>query len=526
MSRGNSPCSILALDFGAAQSHGALIEPVEGVYRLVACAEAPAVGSPQVDLAASLGRCVARLEETTGRALLAPDGALRLPSEGQAGVDTLIVTASAAPPLDCALIGLTEELSLQSGLAVCRASHASVGRVIALAQGHEGRRRDLALLREAPPEVIVLLGGVDGGPTHLLVEAADLLATLFAEAPAAERPAVVFAGNPEARRPIAQALGEGWDYTVVENVQPSVGALRPQELQRELAQRYARRKLPQLPGYDALAGRAAAPILPSDAGLGIILQYLSRQMGAQRRVLGLDLGAAQTVAALAGRGYAWSRRAHAQVPRDGDAPWHLYAAAQEALAPALADLAALGGEDVAGGWAVDMIAARGGLLACAGGQPWAALALLDAVQPLGVTRLVLDWASLWPQLGALAQVEPLAALQVLRYDALLELGSVLGLAGRGRVGQWAGHVNLAAEGGAGADSELIWGHLARLPLAEGVEAGLAFEPAGRRRRRGEPAPVRGGKLGLLLDARGRPLALPDEPAARRQAVEAWLEQLS
>jgi hypothetical protein len=532
-----SPRSILAVDFGSARSHGALIEPVEGVYRLIAHADVPTVRAPYVDLRESLRLCVARLEELAERPLLAPDGAPLMPQQGRHGVDALVATASAAPPLDCALIGLTGELSVSGGLAACRASHAAVRASIALAQDEAGRRNALAALRAQPPEVIVLVGGVDGAPTRLLVEAANILATLFADLAPAQRPAVIMAGNPEARRPIAQALGDGWDYDIVENVQPALRAWQPQELQRELAQRYARRKLSQLAGYDALATWAAVPILASDAGAGTILQLLSRQEGAGRRVLGLDVGASQATAALATEGYTWSRRARAGAAHDlptGADPWTQYVAAQEALAAALGDLARLLGESPEEGWGVDLIAARGGALVHAGGAPWAtalwaALAMLDAVQPHGVTHLALDGASVWPQLGALAQIEPLAALQVLRRDGLLELGAALSLPGQGRAGQRAGRLRLTPEAGEAVEIEIAWGGLQRLSLPQGAKAALAFEPAPHTGL--EPIPagrviVRGGSLGLIVDARGRPLALPEEPGERRRVVEAWAEGIA
>ncbi len=512
-----SPHTIVAVDIGSAHSHGALIEPVEGTHRLIAIAETPIVGAPQVDLLNSLQRCLARLEESVERSLLAPDGA-------PDGSTALIVTTSAAPPLDCALIGLTERLSLQSGLAVCRASHAAVRRVISLAQSSEGRRQALAALRDQPPEVIVLVGGVDGGPTSLLLEAAAALAELFAALAPTRRPAVILAGNPEARRPIGQILGAGWDYDVVDNVQPALYTIHAQELQRELAQRYAHTKLPQLDGYGVLAARVSAPILASDAGVDIVLQFLSREGEGQRRVLGLDWGARQVTAALADQGLTWSRTAPAEqavpLPADAD-PWALYAAAQQALAPALASLAALRGEPSTRGWAVDLIAARGGPMAATEGAPWEALALLDALAPQGATQIVLDWASLWPQLGALAQVAPLAAWQVLRHDAMLELGTVIGLPGQGKPGRRAGNLRLGFEAGEAREIELRWGSLQRLPLSEGARVTAELSPGGI----GQLA-LQGGGLGLLVDARGRPLALPEEPEVRRRAVEEWLEALA
>jgi hypothetical protein len=37
--------------------------------------------------------------------------------------------------------------------------------------------------------------------------------------------------------------------------------------------------------------------------------------------------------------------------------------------------------------------------------------------------------------------------------------------------------------------------------------------------------VRGGEVGIVLDARGRPLTLPEDEAERRELVERWVTAL-
>ena len=66
----------------------------------------------------------------------------------------------------------------------------------------------------------------------------------------------------------------------------------------------------------------------------------------------------------------------------------------------------------------DLILATGGVLAHAPKYGQAALMLLDALQPRGVTSLVLDRTMLIAQLGAIATVAPIAAVQVNENDAV------------------------------------------------------------------------------------------------------------
>jgi hypothetical protein len=67
-------------------------------------------------------------------------------------------------------------------------------------------------------------------------------------------------------------------------------------------------------------------------------------------------------------------------------------------------------------------------------------------------------------------------------------------------------------------------------LDEGEKATVSVEPERGFDCGGGPGKpiereVRGGTVGLVLDARGRPLALPTERAAGRTLVDSWVNAL-
>jgi hypothetical protein len=69
-----------------------------------------------------------------------------------------------------------------------------------------------------------------------------------------------------------------------------------------------------------------------------------------------------------------------------------------------------------------------------------------------------------------------------------------------------------------------------VPLGVGEIAVLVVEPsrgfdcgAGPGKRVEQE--IKGGTVGVVLDARGRPLAMPEEVAARREAVKRWINAL-
>ncbi|MBC6940282.1 MAG: hypothetical protein DWB59_09715 [Anaerolineae bacterium] len=66
-----------------------------------------------------------------------------------------------------------------------------------------------------------------------------------------------------------------------------------------------------------------------------------------------------------------------------------------------------------------------------------------------------------------------------------------------------------------------------LPLGAGEAAKLTLQPLHRADvgfgpGRGQTITVHGGALGLVIDARGRPLQLPSDAVRRRELFKKWL----
>jgi hypothetical protein len=154
----------------------------------------------------------------------------------------------------------------------------------------------------------------------------------------------------------------------------------------------------------------------------------------------------------------------------------------------------------------------------------AALMLLDAIEPIGVTTILLDERGVASALGAVAVTQPLAAVQGLDAGAFLTLGTVVAPVGRARPGEVIMRVKIAFDRGGELEVEVKYGSLEVLPLRLGEKARLELK---LRRgisvgRIGGVVEVNGGVIGLIFDARGRPLRLPPHPSACRQQVQRWL----
>jgi hypothetical protein len=145
-----------------------------------------------------------------------------------------------------------------------------------------------------------------------------------------------------------------------------------------------------------------------------------------------------------------------------------------------------------------------------------------------VTTLVLDQNQIAPALGAAAGVNPLLVVQVLESNAFLHLGTVIAPVGHARPGSPVLRLKMVYESGHTANLEVKQGALEVVPLPAGQTARLQLQPLHRydvgmgAPGRGGGLKVMGGALGVIIDARGRPLALPDDLNRRKDMYRKWL----
>ncbi len=234
-----------------------------------------------------------------------------------------------------------------------------------------------------------------------------------------------------------------------------------------------------------------------------------------------------------------------------------HAFAREALRAALADLRA--GWGLAAG-AYDLLVGTGGLLASAPRVGQAALILLDALEPTGETvgslEIALDTTQMVAALGAIAQVHPGAAASLFDRDCLVLLGTCVVPLGSPAVSAAParnGRAPAQAPEKAGAavapavpvavqvtveyaeagsfTVEVPYGSIEVVPLRPEQRASLRVKPGpGFHIGRDEPGKevqtkpgeeIKGGQIGLIIDARGRPLVLPENPEARIARLLEW-----
>ncbi|GAB4149055.1 MAG: glutamate mutase L [Candidatus Promineifilaceae bacterium] len=566
--------SFLVADIGHTQTNVALFDVVRSSYRFIGCAQAPTtLSSPWNNVTIGVQQATARLADRLQRPLLDRQGWLITPANNAgAGVDNFAATVSAAPPLKTVVVGLLDEVSLASARRALQTIYAREVDYLSLSDMRSEAAQIDAIIQHRP-DLIFIAGGTDGGDTLQVTRRMETAATaleLLAQTDV-HRPEVVFAGNRQLRAAAANRFRTLANLHVIDNVRPSLETEQLHAARQIAATLYEDLKVSTLPGFDDIAGWCQYPVMPTAQAFACISHYLAAV--SRGRVLGLDVGSDSVTLVAAtpegnqllvrtdlGLGGALSSALQVLdadavlnwMPAngvDGDTlhdfvmnktlyPYSLPATETELrLEQAITrEIVRHTAAQAATSWgwtkdalpAFNLLLLRGGIFQAAPRPGQTALMVLDALQPTGIFALAVDRYGALPALGALAAHKPLVAVQALEGGVLVDLGWVIALAGRGQVGQKALDLRLETDGQGALEVEVPFGALEVLPLALGQKARLTLKPASRQfdiglgPGEGHSLMVQGGLVGVIVDARGRPLPLPANQAARGERLRQWL----
>ncbi|HEX2914023.1 MAG TPA: glutamate mutase L [Chloroflexia bacterium] len=444
------------------------------------------------------------------------------------------------------------------------------------------KERQVAKLRRLAPNVIVMSGGSDGAPVDSLLRLVDVIleanrqeSVLALATGENRRPTTfIFAGNRGAQDKIVEKVGGQIEVFMVDNIRPTAEVENLLPLQRQLSALYQERLLPGLPGYRRLNELSTVPVNTTCNSVGLITQFLARDVTANR-VLTVDLGGANSAlfyasatdyASMVRGGFGLSfglSNVLAETNPEDIRRWlpfeasedelihyalnktlrpHILPAterelfiegafAREALRHLMEELK----RESTTGYDYNRLIGAGGPLVNA--PLWqAALLLLDGLQPpgaadTGLVEMDLDSTMLMAAAGTLAALNPNAAAYLFRYDCLHRYGPVVVVHGDGQLGSLAATVTMRRSDGRVREAQVTYGSIALLPLRSDEKASLEINLGSAFRignsERGavvSTTPGReivGGALGLIIDARGRPIKFASDPKARMEQVAGW-----
>jgi hypothetical protein len=170
---------------------------------------------------------------------------------------------------------------------------------------------------------------------------------------------------------------------------------------------------------------------------------------------------------------------------------------------------------------LDMIVGSGGVLSHAPRNAESAFMMLDAYQPEGITMLAKDSIFMMPQLGVLSTVHPEAAAQVFDRDCLIKFGHCICPVGASKPGNTVCTVEMDGD-----RKTITYGTVTLIPLGLGETKEITINPTrgfdvGAGRGKTVTTTVEGGTVGLIIDARGRPLVLPADKKQRIPKLQEW-----
>lgn len=521
----------LLVDVGSAWTKAAVVARARGRWRIVAHAAQPTSWG-EAELRTAL---IARLAGAADRRV----------------TDRLEQILAAAPRISChtpvraGRIGLAAISSELSGAAARRAAESAGWVVAEEATADDGRSisERLMALQAADVDAWLIAGGFDAGRPSQALEMAGLVAA----ARGATAAPVIWAGATQLTAEVAALFEEG-ALLAVPNARPSADAEEAVPLRHALEETLQQ-------AVEPAGVRQLAPVAFRRA-----IAELARS--SQRRIVGVDLGArylswvsANEDGAAESRVYAGGGLAASTLVAPGtaarlarllpmvidelavaDAVRNLNArpgtlpqtddelAIMHASARHLLARTAVGDGAITG---VDLLIGAGRTIAAAPSAWQAVQLLVDGVRPVGVTELAVDAAGVLAPLGALDDAEIAEGMGVLRDDSLVPLGAAVVCRG-GRAGQLAMRITVNRTGWpAIGPVELRAGQVQLLPLGRGQTADLEIElepgvslGTGRSAQRVH-ANVTGGVIGLVLDARDVPIAMPRRAEDRRAVLAGW-----
>jgi len=161
---------------------------------------------------------------------------------------------------------------------------------------------------------------------------------------------------------------------------------------------------------------------------------------------------------------------------------------------------------------LDLIIGSGGVLSHAPRRSQAMMMMIDAFQPQGVTMIAVDSIFMMPHLGVLSTINEKAATEVFEKDCLIYLGPCISLINSGKYGAQCLDFVITYSDGKKLEESLLFGEIKVFELGEGEKTEVEVTPArhfdiGEGKGQKITKGVTGGVVGLVIDARGRPLDL-------------------
>ncbi len=588
------PKRILATDCGSTTTKAILIEKRGEEYRLIVRGEAPTtVESPFEDVTKGVLNAVREVEELANVRILDGEQIVKKVKDSE-GVDFYVSTSSAGGGLQMMVAGVVLTMTAESAARAALGAGAIVMDVIASNDGRLPHEKIERIRNLRPDMILLSGGVDGGTISHVvelaeLIKAADPRPRFGV----GYSLPVIYAGNRDARQAIMEILKESTSLVVVENIRPVLERENLNPARHKIHDQFMEHVMAHAPGYKRLMEMTDVPIMPTPGAVGLLVETVARKEnitvigvdigGATTDVFSVFQGVFnRTVSANLGMSYSVSNvlaetgieniirwlpfeieernlrnRIRNKMIRPTTIPHTLedlkieQGIAREALRLAfeqhksmavglkgvqqertISDTFAqtMTGETLIDLMALNLLIGSGGILSHAPRRNQAALMMIDAFLPQGITKLAVDSIFMMPHLGVLSTVHEQSATEVFNKDCLVPLGYCIAPVGDGRDGVNVLKIKIEDEKGV-IEKAMKYGELELIPLAVGKKAKITVHPergfdVGNGKGKTVDAVLEGGVVGIIIDCRGRPFALPDDKNKRIGFLNKWFKAVN
>ncbi len=502
--------------------------------------------------------------------------------------DLYVSTSSAGGGLQMMVAGVVKEMSAESAERAALGAGAILMDTLAVNDGRKEYQR-VDRLRKLRPDIILMSGGTDGGTKQHLIDMSGVIRQADPKPRFGDmKLPVIYAGNKDVRTEVREVLGETIELKVVDNIRPTLDRENLDPARDEIHELFLEHVMQQAPGYNKLLEWTSHEVMATPNAVGKLMKHYADQEGinilgvdiggATTDVFSVFEGTYnRTVSANLGMSYSicnvlkeagtddiarWlpfeidpfevRNRLRNKMIRPTTIPQSYedllieQAVAREALRLAFDHHKSLArslkgtqqqrdvgqlftqsetGETLIKMMNLDMIIGSGGVLSHAPRRAQSALMMLDAYEPEGVTMITVDSIFMMPHLGVLSEHFYDAAREVFEYDCIVKAGHCIAPIGTVKPGEVAVKIT-----GNGINETVKTDEIKVIPCGRNEFMDLTVEPAKTLdvgEGKGKPLSMKfeGGTVGIMIDARGRPLALPDQVSERVAKLREWLEAM-
>lgn len=559
--------SILAIDCGASFTKAVLMEKSGARFRVSADAVSLSTHQPPwKDVVLGVHDAIAHLEATTDKTLLSANG------REITGADAVAVVSSAGEPLRVILAGTTTGGSLQTARRAVASAFALPVAEFAFDDAGESRRAQsrIAKMQHTSADVLLLVGGIDGGIVEPVLDLAQVLTMALQTLPAPRRPSVIFAGNKALRAQMAGIFGKITDYKPVDNILPALGMEHLDGVRVELEILQRQKWNVTTSEEQSLAQWANTSITPTATSFSRTIHFLGQT--SDINILGVNIGSLTAtlagvmngirhtfivpnggvaanhnpsqMSALAKNIQRWlpfelsteqlriilhNRAIYPQtIPTNSLECMIEFAILSEVLQDIHKNRISGTGVDVS---MPDVLIVAGQPFTAAVNKKLTVLALLNGLKPAGIFTVAAEKHHLLGVLGAIAELDPVAAVDLSAFDALEKLTTVIAPVGDGQPGDVAVKLSVSSADGITQSKTVRAGDIAYFPETAGEMCEVTLTPGHNFHVQAAPTggkitvSMDGGTLGLIVDARRSAIPEANTEAKRKMQWLKWLAAL-